>query len=181
MESDMDSMIALCDRTSNDIRSSLNTLQFLSKKSNKVTSKMVNQLNIGQKDQEKGIFVVMNEIFFRKDIKKYVFLFQSDQHQVSHKLFLKHFFSICKRELKESAGVGKFNYILTMCNNCDFDRLLQGIHENFLTVKFKHSSFELTEEACDWFMYTDKLSKMIRDSKLLIREYRQGLNMDKKI
>ena len=32
----MDSMIALCDKTSNDIRSSLNTLQFLSKKTNKV-------------------------------------------------------------------------------------------------------------------------------------------------
>ena len=67
----MDSMIALCDKTSNDIRSSLNTLQFLSKKTNKVTSKMITQLNIGQKDQEKGIFSVMNEVFFKKDMKKY--------------------------------------------------------------------------------------------------------------
>lgn len=63
-------MIALCDKTNNDIRSSLNTLQFLSKRTNHVTAKIINDLNIGQKDLEKGIFTIMNEIFFRKNEKK---------------------------------------------------------------------------------------------------------------
>lgn len=63
-------MIALCDKTNNDIRSSLNTLQFLSKRTNRVTAKVINELNIGQKDMEKGIFTIMNEIFFKKYDKK---------------------------------------------------------------------------------------------------------------
>ena len=63
---DMDAMIALCDKTSNDIRSSLNTLQFLAKRTNRITSKVIKELNIGQKDMEKSIFSIMNEIFFKK-------------------------------------------------------------------------------------------------------------------
>lgn len=70
IESDVDAMIALCDKTNNDIRSSMNTLQFLSKRTNRITAKIINELNIGQKDVEKGIFTIMSEIFFRKNEKK---------------------------------------------------------------------------------------------------------------
>lgn len=70
IDSDIDGMIALCDKTNNDIRSSLNTLQFLSKRTNRITSKIINELNIGQKDMEKGIFTIMNEVFFKKYDKK---------------------------------------------------------------------------------------------------------------
>jgi chromosome transmission fidelity protein 18 len=70
MESETDGLIALCDKTSNDIRSCLNTLQFLSKRTKKITSKLVNELNIGQKDIEKNIFSIMSEIFFKKFEKK---------------------------------------------------------------------------------------------------------------
>jgi chromosome transmission fidelity protein 18 len=62
----MDAMMALADKTGNDIRSSLNTLQFLSKRTKRITSKVIKELNIGQKDMEKGIFTIMNEIFFKK-------------------------------------------------------------------------------------------------------------------
>ncbi len=67
---DMDGMIALCDKTQNDIRSSLNTLQFLSKRTSRITAKIIKELNIGQKDMEKSIFTIMNEIFFKKFEKK---------------------------------------------------------------------------------------------------------------
>lgn len=70
IEADMDGLIALCNKTTNDIRSCLNTLQFLSKRTERITAKVINQLNVGQKDQEKGIFSIMNEIFFRKDMRK---------------------------------------------------------------------------------------------------------------
>lgn len=70
LEADMDGMIALCDKTNNDIRSCLNTLQFLSKRKTRINGKVINELNIGQKDIEKGIFAIMNEVFFRKYEKK---------------------------------------------------------------------------------------------------------------
>lgn len=70
LEAETDGLIALCDKTTNDIRSCLNTLQFLAKQTNRVTFKLVNELNIGQKDIEKNIFTIMNEIFFKKSEKK---------------------------------------------------------------------------------------------------------------
>ena len=70
MQCDMDSLVALCDKTGNDIRSSMNTLQFLSKRGSKITAKMISQLNIGQKDQEKSLFTIMNEIFLKRDFKR---------------------------------------------------------------------------------------------------------------
>jgi chromosome transmission fidelity protein 18 len=63
-------MVALSDKTGCDIRSSINTLQFLSKRTNSINSKLINQLNIGQKDSEKGFYTIMNEIFSKKINKK---------------------------------------------------------------------------------------------------------------
>lgn len=65
-------MVALCDKTGCDIRSSINTLQFLSKRTNSINSKLINQLSIGQKDSEKGFYTIMNEIFSKKINKKLV-------------------------------------------------------------------------------------------------------------
>lgn len=70
IQADLESMIALCTKTNNDIRSSINTLQFLSKKTNSITARMINQLNIGQKDYEKGFFTIINEIFLKKENKR---------------------------------------------------------------------------------------------------------------
>jgi chromosome transmission fidelity protein 18 len=63
LHADTDGLIALCDRTNNDIRSCINTLQFLSKRAQRITTKIVSNLNIGHKDMEKGIFTVMKEVF----------------------------------------------------------------------------------------------------------------------
>lgn len=71
LEAETDGLIALCDKTTNDIRSSLNTLQFLSKHTNKVTLKLINELSVGQKDIEKNIYSIMSEVFFKKFEKKY--------------------------------------------------------------------------------------------------------------
>ena len=60
----MDGLVALCEKTRNDIRSSLNTLQFLSKRTSRITAKLINELSIGHKDYEKSIYEIMNEIFF---------------------------------------------------------------------------------------------------------------------
>ncbi|RNA43417.1 chromosome transmission fidelity 8 -like protein [Brachionus plicatilis] len=139
IESDIDAMVSLCDKTNNDIRSSLNTLQFLSKRTNRVTSKIINELNIGQKDMEKGIFTIMNEIFFKKYEKK-------DQN------------------IKTDAN-SRFNAILNMCQNCDFDRLLQALQENFLYIRFRDSNFENIIKANEWFTACDKFSKISRDNQ----------------
>ena len=70
IKSDIDGLMALCEKTRNDIRSCLNTLQFLSKRTDRITSKLINEVTIGHKDYEKSIFDIMNEIFFLNEARK---------------------------------------------------------------------------------------------------------------
>ncbi len=42
---------------------------------------------------------------------------------------------------KDEPGT-KFNTIMEMCQMCDLDRLLQGLYENCLYVRFRDSYFE---------------------------------------
>lgn len=33
-----------------------------------------------------------------------------------------------------------------MCQNCDLDRLIQALYENFLFIRFRDSNFEMVEK-----------------------------------
>ena len=33
-----------------------------------------------------------------------------------------------------------------MCQNCDFQKLVQGLHENFLNLRFRDNHFELVRQ-----------------------------------
>lgn len=66
----MDALMALCDKSGNDMRLCLNTLQFLSKSKSKLSTQMIGQLNVGQKDQEKGFFNILEELFYSTQFKK---------------------------------------------------------------------------------------------------------------
>ncbi len=70
LSADLEALVALSDKSSQDIRSCLNTLQFLSKTTTRINAQMINQLNIGQKDYEKGIFTILGEIFYLANYKK---------------------------------------------------------------------------------------------------------------
>lgn len=146
----MDGLIALCDKTNNDIRSSLNTLQFLSNKKQRITSKMINQLTIGQKDHEKSLFTVLGEVFSMggSNVKKFL--------NVNTKL----------KDLDDEtilAATNHFNSILHSCQNVDLDKLTQGIYENYLTMRFRDSNFESVMQANEWFMFADKLNSQYRE------------------
>ncbi len=139
---DLDSLIALSDKSSNDIRSCLNTLQFLSKTTNKITSQIINQLNVGQKDYEKGLFVILNEIFYLSNFKKALNTSKYD-----------------------TSLLNQFSYIVNLCNNVDTERLVQALHENFLSLRIRDSNFESIQKAYDWFMFCDKLNRQIKEKQ----------------
>ncbi|GAA6075238.1 chromosome transmission fidelity protein 18 homolog, partial [Tachysurus ichikawai] len=64
MKADTGSLMALCEKTDSDIRSCINTLQFLHGRGQRqLDLRVVNSMSIGLKDQNKGLFSVWQEIF----------------------------------------------------------------------------------------------------------------------
>ena len=132
-------LVALCEKTRNDIRSSLNTLQFLSSRTERITSKLINELTIGHKDCEKSIYEIMNEIFFTTPNNK--------------------------KSLVNIENSSKFTLIQNMCQNCDTDKLFQALFENFLNVKFRDNNFQSVAKANEWLMYCDTFNKQVREKQ----------------
>jgi len=63
LKTDMGTLLLLCDKTGNDIRSCLSFLHFF-KTQNKVVRLMdVQGASVGQKDSQKGLFAVWHEMF----------------------------------------------------------------------------------------------------------------------
>lgn len=59
-------LVALADRAACDVRSCLNTLQFLAKQGRRVRAQDVTALNMGQKDLSTGAFAVWNRLLTSK-------------------------------------------------------------------------------------------------------------------
>ncbi len=59
----MTALMALCSKADNDIRSCLNTLQFIHSQGKGLSLGLVHSLSVGQKDKNKGFFAIWQEIF----------------------------------------------------------------------------------------------------------------------
>ncbi|GFS77932.1 chromosome transmission fidelity protein 18 homolog [Nephila pilipes] len=62
----------LCEKTCNDIRSCLSTLQFLHRKKNELKASDLEGLQIGQKDMQKSLFAVWQDVFYYKAKKSFL-------------------------------------------------------------------------------------------------------------
>ncbi|KAG8145338.1 putative Chromosome transmission fidelity protein, partial [Naja naja] len=64
MKADIGALTTLCEKTDNDIRSCINTLQFLYSRGKKeLNVRTVQTATVGLKDQNKGLFSIWQEIF----------------------------------------------------------------------------------------------------------------------
>ncbi|GIY35546.1 chromosome transmission fidelity protein 18 homolog [Caerostris darwini] len=68
---DMAALSLLCEKTANDIRSCLSTLQFLHRKKHELKVSDLQNLQIGQKDMQKSLFAVWQDVFYFKDKKSF--------------------------------------------------------------------------------------------------------------
>ena len=58
--------MVLCERTECDVRSCLNTLQFLARRGTRIRVPDITGLNVGQKDMTKGAFSIWTELLSTK-------------------------------------------------------------------------------------------------------------------
>lgn len=64
IKTDMGALLALCEKTQNDIRACLSVLHFYKSLNKPITLTDVYRTSIGQKDMQKGLFAVWQDIFY---------------------------------------------------------------------------------------------------------------------
>ncbi|KAG9446182.1 hypothetical protein H6P81_012310 [Aristolochia fimbriata] len=106
-------LTALAEYTECDIRSCLNTLQFLNMKRQPLNILEVGSQVVGRKDMSKSAFDVWKEIFQKRKTKR-----EMSMHGID-------------------CSTKDFNYIYSLISNRgDFELTMDGIHENFLKVHY---------------------------------------------
>ncbi|PIK50019.1 putative chromosome transmission fidelity protein 18-like, partial [Apostichopus japonicus] len=134
LKTDMTSLIALASKAENDIRSCLNTLQFLHRQGRSVNLSMIHSVSVGQKDQNKGLFATWQEIFQlpRPKRKQYTNPHDLETGKATPTLEEK------QANINPASQTSRFHRILSLAMTCgEYSKLTQGIYENYLDVKFK--------------------------------------------
>uniref|UniRef100_A0A8C3NBM4 Chromosome transmission fidelity protein 18 homolog n=1 Tax=Geospiza parvula TaxID=87175 RepID=A0A8C3NBM4_GEOPR len=141
MRADTGALLALCEKTDSDIRSCINTLQFLHGRGQRELSvQMVQTMRIGLKDQNKGLFSIWQEIFQ---------LPKPQRHRIGMDPSLPAQLLLGDEDLSHPGGSGgftssshRFQHILHLSiSSGEQEKLAQGLFENFLNMKAQ--SFQL--------------------------------------
>jgi chromosome transmission fidelity protein 18 len=147
VKTDLTSMLALAEKTSGDIRSCLSMIQFSSCSKKRLTLLDIMRSNIGSKDQHESLFNVWRSIFQIQRPKKVVKNDANNQQVVG---------------MSDMSSETRMKNILEMISSCgEYEKLMTGIHENFLKQKFQDTTMEGIVEANRWFIFNDSIQTKI--------------------
>jgi chromosome transmission fidelity protein 18 len=146
IKTDMTALLTMVEKSGGDIRSCLSMLQFYASKKQPLTLFDVLNSNIGQKDQHKSLFTAWSSIFQIQRPKKIIKNSDSNGRIISNSDM-----SIRTRMVN----------VLDTINSCgEYEKLAQGVHENFLKQKI-HDNIDGVVEACHWFSFNDRVQHKI--------------------
>lgn len=151
IRTDMTALLTMAEKSGGDIRSCLSMLQFFASKKQPLTLFDVLNSNIGQKDQHKSLFTAWSAIFQIQRPKKIIKTSETSGDRV----------------IGNSDMSTKFRMknVLDIINSCgEYEKLAQGVHENFLKQKI-HDNIEGVVEACQWFTFNDRVQQKINSSQ----------------
>ncbi|KAK3690943.1 hypothetical protein RRG08_021640 [Elysia crispata] len=152
LKADLNALLALCERTDNDIRSCLNTLQFVRQSNKELTLRDVQTMSVGQKDSQKSLFSLWNDVFTMPRPKKNRFVSIQDLVEGKQDTL----------QVNNISPSARFQHILYMCQAAgETDRVMQGIHENYLEAKAKDPHLIGLNIATDWLCFADCLNQYI--------------------
>ena len=125
-------------------RSCLSTLQFFKKQSRTLRTTDVAAVSVGTKDSHKSAFKVLDDIF--------VIPRGDNETQSKQKL----------------STVGeRYKKILATIQSCgEYERVVQGVFENYVNMKFKDLRLENVTKSLDWVTSFDLMQQEIRHSQI---------------
>ncbi|XP_040604271.1 chromosome transmission fidelity protein 18 homolog isoform X1 [Mesocricetus auratus] len=154
MRSDPGALTALCEKTDNDIRACINTLQFLYGRGRRELSvRDVQTTHVGLKDQRKGLFSVWQEVFQ---------LPRAQRRLVGQDLILPTHALLLNDGDKGSLTLAsqRFYHILRVTTSAgEHEKVVQGLFDNFLRLRLRDSSLGTVCCALDWLAFDDLLEQ----------------------
>ncbi|ERE68690.1 putative chromosome transmission fidelity protein 18 like protein [Cricetulus griseus] len=154
MRSDPGALAALCEKTDNDIRACINTLQFLYGRGRRELSvRDVQTTHVGLKDQRKGLFSVWQEVFQ---------LPKAQRRVVGQDLILPTHALLLNDGDKGSLTLAsqRFYHILRVTTSAgEHEKVVQGLFDNFLHLRLRDSSLGTVCCALDWLAFDDLLEQ----------------------
>ncbi|KAI3511528.1 hypothetical protein L1887_18682 [Cichorium endivia] len=139
-------LTALAEYTECDIRSCLNTLQFLNRKKEMLNVMEISSQVVGRKDASKSVFDVWKEVFQKRRLK-----------------------GVRKSIDSSRSKSSEFESLHSLISNCgNYDLILDGIHENILQLNYHDPvmkktvtclhSLEVSDIFHQYIMRTQKMS-----------------------
>nr|XP_017215856.1 PREDICTED: chromosome transmission fidelity protein 18 homolog isoform X1 [Daucus carota subsp. sativus] len=147
-------LTALAEYTECDIRSCLNTLQFLNRKKETLNMIEISSQVVGRKDTSKSFFDIWKEIFQKKRVKQ--------ERKAS---------SGCKNVWNE------FEYLHSLISNRgDYDLVMDGIHENILKLHYHDPMMKKTVKCMQNLEVSDIVHQYImRTQKMSLHVYQPAI------
>ncbi|XP_035039780.1 chromosome transmission fidelity protein 18 homolog isoform X2 [Hippoglossus stenolepis] len=145
MRTDTGTLMSLCEKTDNDIRSCINTLQFLHGRGHKqLDTKTIQCVSVGQKDQNKGLFHLWQEIFQLPRTKR------------------KRIGEGFDGTPGPGVGAQRFQHILHLSSSSgEYEKVSQGLYDNYLSMRARDPNMHSVCEALDWLSFSDRLNQQI--------------------
>lgn len=145
INTDMTALLTMSEKSGGDIRSCLGMLQFYASKKQPLTLFDVLNSNIGQKDQHKSLFNAWSAIFQIQRPKK-IIKNDSNGRSIGN---------------SDTSTKTRMMNVLDIISSCgEYEKLAQGVHENFLKQKV-HDNINGVVEACHWFSFNDRVQHKI--------------------
>ncbi|XP_034234267.1 chromosome transmission fidelity protein 18 homolog isoform X2 [Thrips palmi] len=163
IKTDLGAMLALCEKSQNDIRSCLSLLHYFKSQNRSVRLSDIHQSNVGQKDIQRGLFSVWQEVFQIQRSKGG--FTQAAANAVARS---KANSSNQTPEMKsgDSAIAARIQRVLnTVQSHGDYNRLAQGVFENYPNMRLRDSSLNGIVKGLDWFSSVDLLNTEILSSQ----------------
>ncbi|KAM9313795.1 chromosome transmission fidelity protein 18 homolog isoform 2-T2 [Pholidichthys leucotaenia] len=145
LRTDTGALMSLCEKTDNDIRSCINTLQFLHGRGLKqLDAKTLQSVSVGQKDQNKGLFHLWQEIFQLPRTKR------------------KRIGEGFEEALGSGGASQRFQHILHLASSSgEYEKVSQGLYDNYLSMRVRDPNMQSVCEALEWLTFSDRLSQVI--------------------
>lgn len=130
VKTDAHTLSTLCSLADNDIRSCLNTLQFMQRDSNKLTCEKIRTSVVGQKDVSKSIFNVWEQIFHP----------QSKKNAFKERLSRSFGTPMGITESKQSSS---FYHLYDLINSHgNIEKIIEGCHSHYLSMKYLDTNMQ---------------------------------------